>query len=193
MSRPTAPDPRPKGADPAEVAWRGIELCRQGEWKDGLYWLRLAAASAKERRSSLPALFYSFLGYGMAREGKKQEGLKLCRRAVELEFYQPDAYWCLARVSLLMGDKKAAAEAMEQGLALDHDHGELKVLRGELGKREEPVVKGLSRRHLLNRVLGGVRHGLRSKPKEPAEKPATAAKPSPAKPAGAKAGSRPAR
>lgn len=177
---------KPKGADPADVAWRGIELCRQGDWKDGTYWLRLAAAQAKERRMPLPALFYSFLGYGIAKEGKKQEGFQLCRKAISMEFYQPDAYLCLARVALMMGDRKAASEAMTQGLALDADHVELKSLAGEIGERSAPVFKGLSRKNPLNRLFGSLRHSMQKKPppaKDEAAKAKPGARPRPAAPA----------
>ena len=35
--------------DPTEVAWRGIELCREGDWQEGLYHLSLAAEADEIR------------------------------------------------------------------------------------------------------------------------------------------------
>ena len=151
---------KPRGADPSDVAWRGIELCRQKEWKEGLYWLSLAAG-AKEGKSELPALFYSYLGYGVARYQKQQQqGLKLCRRAIELEFYQPEGYYFLARTHLLLGDRRAAVDIVERGLQVDSTHEWLTDLRSELGERLPPVLSFLPRRHFLNRWLGKARHRL---------------------------------
>ncbi len=149
-----------KGAEPADMAWKGIELCRQGDWKEGLYWLSLAA-KAKESTDELPALFYSYLGYGVARYQKQQlQGLKLCRKAVELEFYQPESYDFLARTHLLMKDRRAAYDVVERGLEVDSTHEGLLTLRSELGERLPPVLSFLPRQHRLNRWLGMARHRI---------------------------------
>ena len=154
------PEDGPKGADPADVAWRGIELCRQRDWKEGLYWLSLAAG-AKDDDGELPALFYSYLGYGIAKYQKQQrQGLKLCKRAIELEFYQPESYYFLARTHLLMGDRRAAVDVVERGLQVDSTHEWLSDLRVELGERLPPVFSFLPRRHAFNRWLGKARHRL---------------------------------
>jgi len=50
--------------DFAETLQRGLDLCRVGEWDRGLAILGYLAQSAD--RSSLPGLFYSYLGYGIA-------------------------------------------------------------------------------------------------------------------------------
>ncbi len=162
----------PQGAKPSDVAWRGIELCRKRDWKEGLYWLSLAAnqsqdrtekngAGAKDPAAELPALFYSYLGYGIAKYQKQQRhGLKLCQRAVELEFYQPECYYFLARTHLLMRDRRAAVKVVERGLQVDSTHEWLTDLRAELGERLPPVLSFLPRRHALNRWLGKGRHRL---------------------------------
>lgn len=150
----------PQGAEPADIAWKGIEFCRQSNWKEGLYWLTLAA-EAKESADELPALFYSYLGYGVARYQKQQlQGLKLCRRAVELEFYQPESYDFLARTHLLMGDRRAAYDVVERGLEVDSTHVGLVKLRSKLGERRPPVLSFLPRDHRLNRWLGKARHRM---------------------------------
>lgn len=172
-------DAQGKGANPADVAWRGIELCRQGDWKEGLYWLSMAAG-AKEKGGELPSLFYAYMGYGIARyQGKRQEGLKLTKHAVELEFYQPENYYFLARTHLLLKDRRAAISILERGLQVDSSHQELLSLRQELGERRLPMLPFLHRGHLLNRMLGKLRHRL-LKPKEAkSEEGAKAKKPAP--------------
>lgn len=154
---PLAP---PVSAEATELAWRGVEHCRQGEWTLGLYWSSLAAESAP-RGEGLPALFYSYLGYGIARfEGNRRQGLELCRRAVELELYQPEAYYFLAETHLLMGDRRAATDVVEQGLDIDPEHRDLQALKRQLGRRRSPVLTFLPRQHRINRILGRLRHGL---------------------------------
>lgn len=149
-----------KESEPAEAAWRGIELCRQGDWKEGLYWLS-QAASRDQDEGNLPALFYAYLGYGVAKYQKQeQQGLSLCRRAVDQELYQPETYYFLARTHLLLGDRRKAFDVVERGLGVDPVHGGLKALRADLGERRRPVLPFLSRRHLFNRWLGLARHRL---------------------------------
>ncbi len=149
---------------PSEAAWRGIEFCRRGDWQEGLYWLSLAA-DVKGDTSELPSLFFAYLGYGLARyQGRMKQGLELCRRSVELEFYQPENYYFLAQTHLLTGDRRSAIEAIEGGLQVDSTHDGLSGLRDELGARLPPVLSFLPRQHPLNRTLGRLRHRLLRRP-----------------------------
>lgn len=145
---------------PEELAWRGIELCRQGDWQEGFYWLSLATTVTVETEA-VPSLYFAFLGYGLARfHGEIAEGLKLCRRAVDLDIYQPENYYYLASTLLLTGDRRSAIDAIEQGLQVDATHAGLKELMVDLGRRRAPVLPFLPRAHLLNRWLGRARHRL---------------------------------
>ncbi|MCG8458762.1 MAG: tetratricopeptide repeat protein [Holophagales bacterium] len=147
---------------PSELAWRGVELCRSGNWPAGLHWLCLAGR-IEERSGAgeeeLPALFYSYLGYGMARYRNQQRlGLVMCRNALQLELYQPEAYYFLAKTLLLRDDRRSALEVIDQGLAVDPEHRQLQALQQRLGERKPPVVPFFARRHPLNRWLGRLRH-----------------------------------
>ncbi|HEX2254842.1 MAG TPA: tetratricopeptide repeat protein [Thermoanaerobaculia bacterium] len=135
-----------------------VELCRSGQWERGLPLLgRLA-----ERGDRMTGLAYSYLGYGVAvSERRVAEGVKLCRHAVRVEFYQPEAWLNLARAENLAGHRREAVAALQRGLALDGDHPELVQLRKTMGLRRNPVLPFLARGHLLNRILGRVRHVLR--------------------------------
>lgn len=158
----TGPKPEVRGARAAEVAWRGIEHCREGDWHEGLYWLGMA--SSCDRRGvagELPSLYYAYLGYGVARyQGQKRQGLRLCRHALERELYQPESYQYLARTHLLLGDRRSALDVVERGLEVDPSHPDLLALRVELGRRQSPMVPFLSRANALNRALGRLRHRL---------------------------------
>jgi uncharacterized protein HemY len=146
----------------AYILDRGLALCRQGDWQRGLLHLgRLAEGMEGAERSSLPGLFYSFLGYGVARcEQRVQEGVKLCRHAIKVEFYQPENYLNLARTLLLLNDRQGAVSAVQRGLKIDPHQPQLVELSRELGIRRRPVLPFLSRTNPLNRFLGSLRHTL---------------------------------
>lgn len=147
------------GSGQSALLDRGLERCRSGDWDLGVQ--DLLAVSQEGRRRDLPSLLYSYLGYALARShGDVNRGLRFCRRAIRLEFYQPENYLNLARTLLLSGDRHAAHQAVEQGLQFDPLHGDLLELRYDLGARREPVLRFLSRRNLLNRLLGRLRHDL---------------------------------
>lgn len=149
----------------ASALHRGIDCCRRGDWDQGLLYLgRVAEASD---RSSLPGLFYSYLGYGIARcQNRVAEGLKLCEHSVKLEFYQPENYLNLARTCLLGKDRPGAVRAIRRGLKIDSQHLELLALYRELGMREAPVLPFLQRSNPLNQILGRIRHAFRTNGKK---------------------------
>lgn len=157
--------------DFSDVLRKGIERCRQGDWEVGLAFLgRIAEA---ERSAALPGLFYSYLGYGIAlRQKRVQEGLRLCRHSVKVQFYEPENYVNLVRTLLLAGERPAAVRAVLDGLKVDRQHRELLELHKELGIRKSPVLPFLSRTNPLNQFLGRLRHSWRGNeaPKEAPEK-----------------------
>jgi tetratricopeptide (TPR) repeat protein len=154
-----APAAAPAGMTAAMLD--AIDRCRRGGWKDGLAALA-RIAEQEQRPGALPALVYSYLGYGIAlRQQRLQEGLKLCQHAVKLEFYQAENYLNLARTLLLAGQRRAAVRAVSEGLKIEPDNPQLLELQGEVGLRKHPVLPFLSRSNPLNLVLGRIRHGLK--------------------------------
>jgi tetratricopeptide (TPR) repeat protein len=164
--------PEPVTADPDQVAAflaRGLDHCRKGEWDKGLAYL--AALTQYEGSVDLPAAFYSYLGYGIALcQRRYREGINLCEHAVKKEFYKAEGFYNLARVRLLVNDRKRALEALNQGLKIEPRHRGLLRLRKTLGLRRPPVVPFLSRSNILNRLLGRLRHDLKT-PAPPAGEP----------------------
>lgn len=144
---------------------RGLERCRNGDWQDGL--VDLAFLAERGSHGDVPALCYSYLGYGLAHHrGQVKKGLRLCQHAVKLEFYQPECYLNLARTALLDDRyRRKAANAVLDGLEIDPEHPELLELQQRIGARRPPIIPFLSRRNLLNQILGWIRHQLtRRKP-----------------------------
>ena len=119
-------------------------------------------AEQEARPGTLPALVYSYLGYGIAlRQQRISEGLKLCQHAVKMEFYQAENYLNLARTHLLAGHRRPAVRAVADGLKVEPDNGQLLELQHELGLRKRPVLSFLSRSNPLNSLLGRLRHLIR--------------------------------
>ena len=149
----------------SELPWqktlieRGLERCRNGDWELGVE--DLLTASQEGRPKDLPSLLYSYLGYALARtEGDVHRGLRFCRRAIKMEFYQPENYLNLARTHLLAKEPALAFRAIDRGLGFDPQHHDLLALREEIGERRPPVLPFLSRNHFFNRLFGRLRHDL---------------------------------
>lgn len=142
-----------------------LRYCRQDRWEVGIEHLYELARQEKHRGRDLPSLYYSYLGYGVAFRGRRiKEGIRLCRHAVKAEWFQPENYWNLARTYLLADNRRGAFRALAKGLKIDPNHPDLVALHQTMGHRRLPIVPFLSRRNLVNRFLGYIRHSLRRKP-----------------------------
>lgn len=85
-------------------------------------------------------------------------GIDLCKRAIDLEFYNGDHYANLTRVYAAAGNRKKALETAQAGLKILPDHEELQKARAELGIRSRPAVPFLDRSNPINVTLGQQRH-----------------------------------
>lgn len=159
----------------SEAIEQGVALCRTGNWDEGLVCLNHILQTSKPG-TEFPGMFYSYLGYGIARkENRIAEGLKLCQKAVALEFYEPCHFLNLARVHLLAGNRRAVARVLGEGLRLDPNHVGLQKLQKIFGIRKRPVIPFLSRDNFINRLLGSVRHKHNQQKAAAAQKKAAAA------------------
>jgi hypothetical protein len=101
----------------------------------------------------------SFFGLALALMEKKfKPAIDLCRRAIELEFYNGDHYANLARVYVAAGNRRKAVDTAEQGLKLVPEHQYLIRVRETLGVRTRPTVPFLDRTNPINVSLGQARH-----------------------------------
>lgn len=147
-----------ESANLKELAEKGIELCARNRWKDGLPFLA-QVAEADHADDTLPATFYSYLGYGISIvENRLKEGLLLCQHSIKMNFLSPENFANLAGVHLLAKDRKRAVEAIEKGLALDDRHAALLQQMHKMGWRRPPVLSFLNRSNPLNKFLGQRRH-----------------------------------
>lgn len=147
-------------------ALHGISLCRKGKWKEGMDILGRIAESDRQG-TELPGLFYSYLGYGIARfQRKPREGLALCNHAIKIQFYEPENYLNLARIQLLRSNRRKAIESIHRALKLSPKHPEVLRLLKEIGYRRRPVIPFLSRNNPLNIWLGRMRYQMEQKKKD---------------------------
>lgn len=141
-----------------ELAEKGIELCQQNRWKDGLPFLA-QVAEADHADDTLPDTFYSYLGFGISIvENRVKEGLLLCQHSVKTNFFSPENFANLAGVHVLAKDRVSAVKAIEKGLALDAQHPYLVQQMHKMGWRRPPVISFLDRTNPLNKYLGRRRH-----------------------------------
>jgi tetratricopeptide (TPR) repeat protein len=101
---------------------------------------------------------------------KFKPAIDLCKRAIELQFYNVDHYANLARVYVAAGNRKKAIEAIEQGLKPHPEDETLLEVRRHLGVRAKPPVPFLDRAHPINVTLGQARHAKKVSTKEPKKK-----------------------
>lgn len=162
---------------------RGLDLCRFGNFKEGF--AELAALGDLTRVKDVPSAYFSYLGYALAKQRNQlQQGIKLCRHAIKLEFFQSENYVNLARICLLNEKyRREAWEAVRDGLRVDPEHPELLDLQRQLGSRKPPVIRFLGRNNPLNRLLGSFRHLLSRDVKLADDKKDEAGKKGPGKPA----------
>jgi tetratricopeptide (TPR) repeat protein len=141
------------GPTAEELFDRGVRLLESGHAGDALRNLEMC-------RSIDPysARCLSYLGAALAIAEKRiREGEKLCRIAIEREFYQTDFYWNLGRVYLAGGYKDQAVRAFRKGLEMDGSHSGMRDALSRLGWRRRPLLAFLPRSHALNRGLGLIR------------------------------------
>lgn len=144
--------------DSSEVLRSGIRACRENRWREGLD-LLTRLAQEREAEGGLPGVFYSFLGQAIARcEGRKREGLELCRHAVSIEPFRPENHLNHAEVLLMVGNRRGAIRALREGLSLDPEHRGLCELQKRMGVRRRPPIAFLPRTNPLNVWLGKHRH-----------------------------------
>lgn len=105
------------------------------------------------------AMGLSWFGLSLALVQKNYKpAVDLCRRAIDLEFYNGDHYANLARIYVASGNRKKAIETVEEGLKVVHDHDYLSEVRQSLGIRSRPAVPFLDRTNPINVSLGQARH-----------------------------------
>lgn len=109
----------------------------------------------------------SYFGLCLALVQKKYKpAIDLCRRALDLQFYNAEHYLNLAKVYLLGGNRKKAVETADAGLKGHREFEPLIEFRKSLGIRARPAVPFLDRANPINVTLGQARHAAKTGPKK---------------------------
>ncbi len=109
----------------------------------------------------------SFFGLALALMRRQfKPAIDLCKRAIDLEFYNGDHYANLARVYNAAGNRKKAVETADKGLSLVQGHEYLISVRKSFGVRARPSVPFLDRANPINVSLGQARHAKKIADKE---------------------------
>ena len=116
-------------------------------------------ADSVHAEGSLPSIYFSFLGLAKARCSRLyEEGIALCKQALEREFFRAENHLNLATIYALKHDRASAHRAIGDGLGIAPRHAGLLALQRRLGCRQKPALSFLARGHGLNRWLGRWRH-----------------------------------
>jgi tetratricopeptide (TPR) repeat protein len=143
--------------DVAETFQKGLVAFREERWREG-YDLLSLLAERDDSRATMPPVFFSYLGLGMAHcDRRKREGLELCRYALEADPNNHENYLNAALVYLMLGRRDAAYRAVSWGLEMRPGHPRLLELQRQIGVRQKLTFPSLSRRNPLNSVSGRVR------------------------------------
>ena len=135
---------------------RGLRALAAGETLEALAYFEVSMRlDEKTPNAARRARYVSYYGYCLAAAlGRTREGLSICRKAAQSEFFTPDILLNLARVHILAGKRKEAYETLMQGLRVDPEHSGLRAEVLKMGVRRRPVIPFLERSHPLNRIAG---------------------------------------
>ncbi len=137
---------------------RGLRSLERGNRVEALAYFEATLKLQENTPSTaLRAKYVSYYGYCLAAAlGRTREGLELCARAASSDLYSPEIYLNLARVHLMVDDKRNAWRALVRGLSLDPGHREVRGEMRRMGLRRRPVLTFLDRAHPLNRAVGRI-------------------------------------
>jgi tetratricopeptide (TPR) repeat protein len=143
-------------AEQDTVFKRGLEMYRLGLLRDAAReFRRLIEDGSTDPRH----LSYCGLLIGIS-ERNVQEGLKLCEKAVEEAYYDPEMYLNLATLHARTGKRSRATQVLLKGLRVDPENPALLRQIARVNPRSAPMLPFLSRKHPLNKYLGLARSRL---------------------------------
>jgi len=149
---------------PAESCYlKGMRELKIGNHMDALVHFEAALELEKKYDQHIPqARYLSHYGLCIAVVSKKtKEAVDYCKKAVELEFYNPDLFHNLGYVYLLAGMRQEARNAFMEGLKMQNNHREILTELKRMGKRRKPILPFLPRSHILNKIAGKIASTMR--------------------------------
>jgi len=123
----------------------------------------IALAHIRRALSAEPRnpFFLSYVGMLCAVAEKRYvAGENLCREALEIKCNHAQLYLNLAEVYHQAGRDGDTIETLKKGFVSAGRDVRIRKALEKIGGRRPPVLPSLGRRHLLNRILGGLRHRM---------------------------------
>jgi tetratricopeptide (TPR) repeat protein len=147
--------------DVSQMLMMGIAATDRGEYAAALQLLNAVYKAAPPEK--LPRGLSSY-GLCLANvERKHKQGVLLCEQAMKLEFYEGKHWANLVRLYIVGKSRRKAVETLETGLTkLPNDPALLRV-RQEIGYRQAPTLRFLSRRNPLNKLFSRVSRKLKGR------------------------------
>jgi tetratricopeptide (TPR) repeat protein len=146
---------------PAEDSFRrGIAALEQGRGVEALAFLEGALTIERRLGVGRPqARYLSFYGLCLGVETKRlAEGIRCCRDALALEFFNADLRFNLGRLLVRAGERGEAYATFQEGLRLEPRHPGILRELGRMGKRRRLPVAFLARSNPVNVILGRLTH-----------------------------------
>jgi Flp pilus assembly protein TadD len=135
---------------------RGIKFLRDGYPAEALECMRRASELEQQN-----PYYLSFLGVSVARAQKDwQAATRLCETALSSKRDEAQLYLNLAEIYVSAGRRDDAVTVLDKALSYCPRDARIKRMRGELGRRQAPVLPFLGREHRVNRSLGNLRHKI---------------------------------
>ncbi len=148
---------------PAEESFsKGMAALQQGRGMEALALFEAALVIERRQGVARPqARYLSFYGLCLGLEAKRvAEGIRYCRDALELEFFNPDLCWNLGRLLVQAGERAEGYAAFQTGLGLEPKHPGIQRELQRMGTRRPPAVQFLARSNPLNVILGRLTHAV---------------------------------
>lgn len=158
------PSPATAAATGSDESFRkGLAAIERRSYQHAVALFQEAIELERREGSKSPRMKYiSYLGLAITlTSGRSEEGLKLCLKAVQRDFFDPDLYCNLGTVYLRNRQKAAAFEAFQKGLNLSPGNQRIRDELERYERRCDPVFTALPRGHVINRMFGALRHYLR--------------------------------
>ena len=131
----------------------GFEHFNRAEFADALSLFLIAFNSDEQANKNK---YLSYCGRTLYHLNDKKLGFEKCLKAAEKENSHTDVFYNLAYVASNYGKRELAIKAIAQGRAIDPYDTQLIHLRRALGLRRKPILGFLSRKNILNILLGKI-------------------------------------
>lgn len=131
---------------------KGIEFLRERSFFQAAESFQLAFESVSKSHKYRNT-YASYFGISKLLHGDLK-AIELCRKAINNEWKNADVFLNLARAELFCENRFNTVEAIQKGFDIDRCHIGLSMLHKKVGFRKRNVIPFLSRRHIVNQILG---------------------------------------